>query len=89
MTLDVLILSLLKSHPSLLNSSSLGIFALSAIIVDKAEPSEALKANIVWSAGLEKPIFLLSTAQVESFRVGKTILQEDLDFFHEQLLING
>jgi hypothetical protein len=36
-------------HPS----SGLGIFALSAIIVDKAEPSEALKANIVWSHGLK------------------------------------
>ena len=29
--------------------TGLGIFALSAIIVDKAEPSEALKANIAWS----------------------------------------
>jgi hypothetical protein len=29
-----------------------GIYALSAIIVDKAEPSEALKANAVWSLGL-------------------------------------
>jgi hypothetical protein len=33
----------------------LGIYALSAIIVDKAEPSEALKANVAWSLGLEKP----------------------------------
>ena len=32
--------------------SGLGIFALSAIIVDKAEPSEALKANVVWSVGI-------------------------------------
>ena len=36
-------------------SSGLGIYALSAIIVDKAEPSEALKANIVWSIGLDQP----------------------------------
>ena len=35
--------------------SGLGIFALSAIIVDKAEPSEALKANISWSIGLDEP----------------------------------
>ena len=35
--------------------SGLGIFALSAIIVDKAEPSEALKANVAWSMGLENP----------------------------------
>ena len=29
--------------------SKLGIFALSAVIIDRAEPSEALKYNVVWS----------------------------------------
>lgn len=48
--------------------SGLGIFALSAIIVDKAEPSEALKANIAWSLGLENPTYLLSSKQIASFR---------------------
>ena len=46
----------------------MGIFALSAIIVDKAEPSEALKANIAWSLGLEKPTYLLSSLQLPAFR---------------------
>ena len=32
-------------------NSGLGIFALSAVIVDRAEPSEALKANVAWSLG--------------------------------------
>ena len=36
----------------LVKETGLGIYALSAIPVDKAEPSEALKANIVWSKGL-------------------------------------
>lgn len=49
-------------------STGLGIFALSAIIVDKAEPSEALKANTVWSLGLEKPRYLLSSLQLDKFR---------------------
>jgi hypothetical protein len=48
--------------------SGIGIYALSAIIVDKAEPSEALKANIAWSLGLEKPRYLLSSLQVDPFR---------------------
>lgn len=48
--------------------SGVGIYALSAIIVDKAEPSEALKANIAWSIGLDKPIHLLSSLQLHSFR---------------------
>ncbi|MEZ4772542.1 MAG: hypothetical protein R3D00_05105 [Bacteroidia bacterium] len=48
--------------------SGLGIFALSAILSDKAEPSEALKANVVWSLGLEKPKYLLSSRQLTAFR---------------------
>ncbi len=51
-------------HPA----SGLGIFALSAIIVDKAEPSEALKANVVWSLGLDGPKYLLSSKQLADFR---------------------
>ncbi|MDP5105315.1 MAG: hypothetical protein NWQ31_04010, partial [Polaribacter sp.] len=56
--------------------SGLGIYALSAIIVDKAEPSEALKANLVWSLGLENPTYLLSTLQVNNFRRGIQLQQE-------------
>lgn len=48
--------------------SGLGIFALSAIIVDKAEPSEALKANVAWSLGIDKPTYLLSSLQLPAFR---------------------
>lgn len=54
----------------------LGIFALSAIIVDRAEPSEALKANTVWSAGLASPRYLLSAQQLDAFRKGKQVSQE-------------
>ena len=54
----------------------LGIYALSAFIVDKAEPSEALKANVVWSHGLKNPIHLLSSLQLKNFRKGKDIKQE-------------
>jgi hypothetical protein len=54
----------------------LGIYALSAVIVDKAEPSEALKANIVWSLGLDNPTYLLSATQLDNFRKGKDIHQE-------------
>ena len=54
----------------------LGIFALSAIIVDKAEPSEALKANIAWALGLEKPTYLISSLQLHNFKQGKKIKQE-------------
>lgn len=57
--------------------SGLGIFALSAIIVDKAEPSEALKANTVFSIGTENPTYLLSSLQLKNFRKGEKITQEN------------
>lgn len=54
----------------------LGIYALSAFIVDKAEPSESLKANIVWCLGLENPTHLISSLQLNAFRQGKQLTQE-------------
>ncbi|WP_452221329.1 hypothetical protein [Lacinutrix salivirga] len=56
--------------------TGLGIFALSAIIVDKAEPSEALKANTVWSLGIKNPKYLVSSLQLNAFRRGEEIHQE-------------
>lgn len=67
----------------LLPNIGLGIYALSAIIVDKAEPSEALKANIVWSAGFEKPIHLVSSIQLDSFR-NKNPLKQEVDIKAEK-----
>jgi len=61
----------------LIPAVGLGIFSLSAIIVDKAEPAEALKANTAWSAGLENPTYLLSTLQLQQFRAAKSIRQEE------------
>lgn len=58
-------------------SSGLGIFALSAILVDKAEASEALKANVAWSIGLDNPNYLLSSLQLDNFRFGKSVSQEE------------
>ncbi|MCU0327767.1 MAG: hypothetical protein MUE53_02145 [Chitinophagales bacterium] len=56
--------------------TGMGIFSLSAIIVDKAEPSEALKCNIAWSIGLDSPNYLLSSRQLNSFRYKGEIEQE-------------
>lgn len=56
--------------------TGIGIIALSAVIVDKAEPSEALKANIVWSVGLESPTYLLSSLQLDHFRKGLPVKTE-------------
>jgi len=62
----------------LLKNSGLGMFAMSAILVDKAEPSEALKTNIAWSIGLASSKKLLSSTQIERFiRTGN--VTEELD----------
>jgi hypothetical protein len=60
----------------LIKKSGIGIYALSAIIVDKAEPSEALKANIIWSIGLDNPLYLLSSLQLGTFRNGGDLTEE-------------
>jgi len=60
----------------LLPDTGLGLFVLSSILVDKPEPSEALKATTVWSAGLSKPTYLLSSLQLDRFRQGLPLAQE-------------
>ncbi len=57
--------------------SSMAIFALSAVIVDRAEPSEALKANVAWSTGLKDPSYLLSSKQVDVFRKTGSVSTEN------------
>jgi hypothetical protein len=58
------------------SESGLGVYALSANIVDKAEPSEALKANIVWSLGMNNPTYLLSSKQIPAFRKFQKLTNE-------------
>ena len=58
------------------NKSKLGLFSLSAIIVDKAEPSEALKVNTVWSTGFSNSTHLLSSLQLNNFRKGIKLKNE-------------
>lgn len=61
----------------LIPQSGIGIFALSAIIVDKAEPSEALKANVAWYLGMDNVKCLLSALQLKNFRTKGRIQQEE------------
>ncbi len=56
--------------------TGLGIYALSSIPVDRAEPSEALSATTVWSKGLVNPTRLVSAAQLDRFRNGREIDEE-------------
>lgn len=55
----------------LLDDTGLGLFTLSSVPTDKAEPSEALRATAVWCAGLVRPKRLLSSLQLDAFRNGR------------------
>ena len=56
--------------------SGLGLYSMSSILVDRAEPSEALSTTTVWSAGLSKSKKLVSSLQLDSFRKGAGVEQE-------------
>ena len=56
--------------------TGLGLFTLYSGISDKAEPSESLKANTVYSLGLNNPRVLVSSTQLENFRSGITLESE-------------
>lgn len=60
----------------LLVETGIGLYMLSSVIVDKAEPSEALSTTLVWSVGIENASYLLCDKQVNAFRKGKAIRQE-------------
>lgn len=56
--------------------SGLAIFALYSKITDRAEPGESLKANTVFSLGLDEPRILISSEQVREFAAGADVHQE-------------
>ncbi|MCC7200191.1 MAG: hypothetical protein IT483_11825 [Gammaproteobacteria bacterium] len=57
--------------------TGLAMYALYSRISDRAEPSESLRANVVYGLGLDSPTLLLSSLQLNDFRLGKPVVQED------------
>ncbi len=51
--------------------SGIGIFALEALIVDRPEPAEALRATTVWSTGLAAPLHSVDPRAVTAARDGR------------------
>ncbi len=56
--------------------TGLAIFALNSTLTDLAEPSESLLATVVMQIGLEQADYLLSSSQLDSFRVGMGVKTE-------------
>lgn len=64
-----------KKNELLLNTN-IALFMLSSILVDRAEPSEALTANVVWSDGIRDAKILLSARHNDDFRKGHQLSTE-------------
>ncbi|MDP4239967.1 MAG: hypothetical protein Q8904_10915 [Bacteroidota bacterium] len=54
----------------------LALFRMESILVDRAEPSESLRVNTVWNYGLDQASYLLSSAQLNTFRSGQDVFPE-------------
>lgn len=52
------------------------LFRMEAILVDRAEPSESLRCNSVYTLGLPNAEYLTSSRQLEAFRKGEPIVAE-------------
>ena len=57
-------------------STGLALFTLYSGITDRAEPCESLRANVVYSLGLDDPTILVSSEQLNAFRHGGAVSQE-------------
>ncbi len=57
--------------------SGLAMYSLYSRISDRAEPSESLRAHVVYGLGLDASTVLLSSLQLDDFRRGKPLVPED------------
>ena len=52
------------------------LFRMEAILVDRAEPSESLRCNSIYTLGLQNAEYLTSSCQLDAFRKGEPIAAE-------------
>ncbi len=58
------------------SSTGLAVFSLSSAMSDLPEPSESLRGTTAWQVGLNRPVILLSSGQMEAFRHGQRLKPE-------------
>ena len=56
--------------------TNIGLYMLSSIPIDRAEPFEALMTSVVWSTGIPNASILLSSTQLDFFRKTTEVVQE-------------
>jgi hypothetical protein len=57
--------------------TGVAMYALYSRISDRAEPSESLRTHVVFGLGLDAPTVLLSSLQLNAFRLGNTVVREE------------
>jgi len=61
----------------LISGTSLALYRMEAILVDRAEPSESLRCNTVYGLGLSRATYELSSKCLDAFRRGEKIVHEE------------
>ena len=61
----------------LVSGTSLALYRMEAILVDRAEPSESLRCNTVYGLGLSRATYELSSKCLDAFRRGEKIIHEE------------
>jgi hypothetical protein len=61
----------------LIDEHGLGVFSLSSIPSDRAQPAESLTATTVWATGIDVRKYLLCSKQIQNFRNNISVNQED------------
>ncbi|MGB5397843.1 MAG: hypothetical protein WBN96_11895 [Gammaproteobacteria bacterium] len=56
--------------------TGMALFTLNSAITDRPEPCESLRANTVFCLGLKAPKILISSEQLDHFRLGQNLQQE-------------
>ncbi|MDR3762795.1 MAG: hypothetical protein P4M01_01730 [Acidobacteriota bacterium] len=57
-------------------ASGVAMLQLTCVPIDRAEPSESLRANVAWSAGIQPAARLISSTQLDAFRAGEELVTE-------------
>lgn len=60
----------------LIPETGVGVYSLSSIPSDRAQPAESLKATTVWMSGIKVKKYLLSSRQITSFKKNLLVNQE-------------
>lgn len=60
----------------LVPGTRVALYRMESVLVDRAEPAESLRANVVWSYGTEGAEIMLDSRQLNDFRSGRDVVPQ-------------